>query len=193
MADVLVMNKLDTATPELVGDFQKWADGLFPPKLLIAGTTHGRLDPRWLDLSANDERLPLYPQPLAASREAPHALPPKPQAASASQGSPSPRRYLTPPGTFPACGWVFDAADVFDEGKLLALLANTKQITRAKGVFHLPDEWASVNRVGTAVSVAPTAYRRDSRLEVFAEGLDWDEFEKQLVGCLLPRPARNES
>src|SRR5215212_5023997 len=61
MADVLVMNKLDTATPELVREFQKWADGLFPPKLLIAGTTHGRLDPAWLDLSANDERLPMYP------------------------------------------------------------------------------------------------------------------------------------
>ena len=63
MADVLVMNKLDTATPELVADFQAWANGLFPPKLLIAGTTHGRIDPAWLDLSANDERKPLYPQP----------------------------------------------------------------------------------------------------------------------------------
>ena len=62
MADVLVMNKLDTASPELVADFQTWANGLFPPKLLIAGTTHGRIDPAWLDLSSNDERVPLYPQ-----------------------------------------------------------------------------------------------------------------------------------
>ena len=62
MADVVVMNKLDTATPELVADFQTWANGLFPPKLLIAGTTHGRLDPAWLDLTASDERLPLYPE-----------------------------------------------------------------------------------------------------------------------------------
>ena len=74
MADVVVMNKLDTATPELVGEFQRWANGLFPPKLLIAGTTHGRLDPAWLDLSSNDERHPLYPQrphppaPLPAGR-----------------------------------------------------------------------------------------------------------------------------
>ena len=62
LADVVVMNKLDTATPELVADFQKWANGLFPPKLLIAGTTHGRIDPAWLDLTANDERLPLFPE-----------------------------------------------------------------------------------------------------------------------------------
>ena len=67
MADVLVMNKLDTAGPELVHDFQTWADTLFPPKLLIAGTTHGRLDPAWLDLSSNDERLPMFAaRPLRA-------------------------------------------------------------------------------------------------------------------------------
>src|SRR3954463_14102340 len=62
LADVVVMNKLDAATPELVGEFQAWANGLFPPKLLIAGTTHGRLDPAWLDLTASDERLPLFPE-----------------------------------------------------------------------------------------------------------------------------------
>ena len=62
LADVVVMNKLDTATPELVAEFQKWANELFPPKLLVAGTTHGHLDPAWLDLTANDERLPLYPE-----------------------------------------------------------------------------------------------------------------------------------
>lgn len=62
LSDVVVMNKLDTATPELVADFPRWANGLFPPKLLVAGTTHGRLDPAWLDLTADAERLPLYPE-----------------------------------------------------------------------------------------------------------------------------------
>src|SRR5262249_36972028 len=100
MADVLVMNKLDTATPELVSDFQKWADGLFPPKLLIAGTPHGRIDPAWLDLSANDERKPIYPQPETAR------------------------------GSATARGWTFDPADTFDEGKLLALLAGAKEVSR---------------------------------------------------------------
>ena len=62
LADVVVMNKLDTATPELIADFERWANTLFPPKLLIAGTTHGRLDPAWLDLTSTDERLPLFPE-----------------------------------------------------------------------------------------------------------------------------------
>ena len=87
----------------------------------------------------------------------------------------------------PACfGWLFSPADVFDEHKLLALLGRTKGITRLKGVFHLPDEWATVNRTGTAVSVAPTAYRRDSRLEVFSDSLDWAAFESDLLACLVP-------
>jgi hypothetical protein len=85
-----------------------------------------------------------------------------------------------------ACGWVFDPATVFDEDKLVALLANTSEVSRLKGVFHVADEWVAVNRAGTAVSVSPTTYRRDSRLEVFAEGLDWDAFERALVACQLP-------
>ena len=41
---------------------------------------------------------------------------------------------------------------------------------------------AEVNRAGTAVSVAPTAYRRDSRVEVFSDTIDWADFEQQLLG-----------
>ena len=200
MADVLVMNKLDTATPELVSNFQAWANGLFPPKLLIAGTTHGRLDPTWLDLSGNDERLPLYPiQPTPqpprslegekeaigkSKRNSELAMPPPPLPAGRG-GDPTFQRYATPAGVRSACGWVFDAATVFDEDKLVAFLANNKAITRLKGVFHVQDEWIAVNRAGTAVSVTPTTYRRDSRLEVFAEGFDWDAFEQQLIDCVV--------
>jgi G3E family GTPase len=185
MADVLVMNKLDLAPPELVREFQKWADGLFPPKLLVAGTTHGRLDPAWLDLSANDERLPLFPQ-AHGSQNHPTPRPPTPLGEGEKRAPSSHRRYLTPSGVAPACGWVFDAAEVFDEAKLLALFANNKAITRLKGVFHVADEWVAVNRAGTATSVSPTAYRRDNRLEVFAEGVDWDDFERQLLACRAP-------
>jgi G3E family GTPase len=175
MSDVLVMNKLDTAKPELVAEFQTWANGLFPPKLLIAGTTHGRLDPAWLDLSANDERLPLFPQAHANASD--NAMSPQPRPVAPGV----PQRYLTPP----ACGWIFHANDIFDEGKLLELLAKSKEVSRLKGVFRVADEWIAVNRAGSAVSVSPTAYRRDSRVEVFAEQIDWDVFEQQLFKCLV--------
>jgi G3E family GTPase len=203
------MNKLDAAPPELVAEFQTWANALFPPKLLVAGTTHGRLDPGWLDLTASDERVPLYPHAHARSLPSPVAgaggdsanraggrvAPGEPAAPdpAAERGRPlphgerarAPTRYLTPAGAQPACGWIFDAADAFDEGQLVALLAGTPGVVRLKGVFRVADEWIAVNRAGTAVNVSPTAYRRDSRLEVFAAGLDWDRFEDALVGCRL--------
>lgn len=156
LADVVVMNKLDTATPELVADFQTWANGLFPPKLLVAGTTHGRLDPAWLDLTANDERLPVYPEAHAHS------------AAAAGQR-----------------GWVFPPTDVFDEERLLAFLKTAPGVTRLKGVFRVPSDWIAVNRAGLTISVTPTAYRRDSRLEVFADAPGWPAFELALRGCLV--------
>jgi G3E family GTPase len=187
LSDVVVMNKLDTATPELVGDFQKWANGLFPPKLLIAGTTHGRLDPAWLDLGANDERLALYPEAHGHEHGTPVTnVPGSPKTTPVANAPGSPIRYPSPPGVHPACcGWLFTPEDVFDEGKLLGLLGRTPGITRLKGVFRLEDEWAAINRVGTAVSVSPTAYRRDSRLEIFAERLDWLTFEQSLLECVV--------
>jgi len=100
-----------------------------------------------------------------------------------------PARSASPPGARPACGWVFPPDDVFDEPRLLALLRTAPGVSRLKGVFRLPHEWVAVNRVGSDLTVSPTAYRRDSRVEVFADSPDWDAFERDLVACRLPRPA----
>jgi G3E family GTPase len=195
LADVVVMNKLDTATPELVADFQAWAAGLFPPKLLIAGTTHGRLDPGWLDLSASDERLPLFPEAhehvvgrVESSRPDVASAPASGLEDSTRPTRPTPIRYASPPGTRPACGWVFPPDAVFDEPRLLALLRTAPGVSRLKGVFRLPHEWVAVNRVGSGSSVTPTAYRRDSRVEVFADAPDWDAFERELLACRIVSP-----
>lgn len=182
LADVVIMNKLDTAPAELVADFQQWANALFPPKLLIAGTTHGRIDQTWLDLAANDERLPLYPEAHEHHEHGPEPLPI--QSVEATLATGSFRRYPSPAGVTPSCcGWIFSADNAFNEGRLLALLGGTRAITRLKGVFHLDDEWAAINRTGASLTVSPTAYRRDSRIEVFAEGLEWADFERELLAC----------
>ena len=188
LADVVVMNKLDAATPQLVADFRAWADGLFPPKLLVAGTTRGRLDPAWLDLTASDERLPLFPEAHEPGRTAPRERaegfpPPGTHPAMGRLGPLT--RGRSPEGGRPACGWVFSPDDVFDRDRLLALLGGPG-VSRAKGVFRLAHEWVAVNRAGSELTVTPTAYRRDSRVEVFADDPDWDAFERELLACLLP-------
>jgi G3E family GTPase len=195
LADVVVMNKLDAAPPELVADFRAWADGLFPPKLLIAGTTHGRLDPVWLDLGASDERLPLFPEthhedpspsPLPQERGHESLVLAPPFLSGKGVGGLGFRRYASPAGARPACGWVFSPDDVFVEPRLLALLRTAAGVSRLKGVFRLAHEWVAVNQVGAELSVTSTAYRRDSRVEVFADGPDWDAFERDLLACRLP-------
>lgn len=51
LADVLVLNRFDEAAPEEVEWFRLWADALEPPKLLVAATAGGRLDPDWIHLA----------------------------------------------------------------------------------------------------------------------------------------------
>jgi hypothetical protein len=54
-------------------------------------------------------------------------------------------------------------------------------------VFRTPHDWLAVNRARDAApAVTPTAYRRDSRVEVFAESPDWAAFDRELRACILP-------
>ena len=160
IADVLVLNKLDAAAPELVADFQAWATGLYPPKLLIAATTRGRLDPTWLDLGPGDE------ETLGRSDKTGQL---------SSPGHPVTRS----PGLF-AKGWTFPPAVVFDRDRLVALLTGFPGLVRVKGVFRTRHDWLALNGRGGDVAVSPTAYRRDSRVEAFADAPDWGAFEQQL-------------
>lgn len=86
-----------------------------------------------------------------------------------------------------ARGWTFDPAVVFDEDQLLAMLGSHPGVTRLKGVFHCGDGWIAVNRTSSGTTVKPTAYRRDSRVEVFAAELPdgWEGFERELLACRL--------
>lgn len=167
LADVLVLNKLDTATPQLVADFQTWANDLYPPKLLVVATEQGRFSAEWLDLSSRHEtgdgRRETGDEPL---------LP-----------------LLSPVSVSPCLlsrGWNFPPETVFDEDKLVALLSGRPEVTRLKGVFRTPNGWVAVNRTSSGTSVKPSAYRRDSRLEVFATGVsdDWTGFTAALKKCL---------
>jgi len=177
LADVLVLNKADTATPDMLQAYSTWADGLFPPKLLIAATSQGRLDPAWLDLMPTHERFALHP-------EAHGDVAPKDEPLLQLPSRGQPVRYASGQ---PACGWVFSPADEFDEGKLTALLLGTADIIRLKGVFKVDGECIAVQRTRDGSTVRTIAYRRDSRIEVFATAaaFDWNAFEQQLVACLV--------
>ncbi|QDU22775.1 CobW family GTP-binding protein [Urbifossiella limnaea] len=169
LADVLVLNKLDAAGPALVAEFQAWANDLDPPKLLVAATERGRIDEAWLDLEA-DRAPPSRPR----QGSEPQAARTAPTPDGAGSGVPHAR------------GWTFPPDVVFDRDRVVALLA-APGLVRAKGVFRTPYEWYAVNRARTsAPTVTPTAYRRDSRVEAFADAPDWAAFERELRAAILP-------
>lgn len=176
MADVLILTKRDKASEEAIAAFQQWAEAMYPPKLLIAAASHGVIDLDWLDLMPTHERLPRFPE--AHSH---HDRVPVQTIGMPSKGQP--QRFESPRGTTSACGWLFSPVDQFQEEALLALFARP-EISRGKGVFHVEHDWIAVNKANGEVTVKHTAYRRDSRLELFGE-LDWSAVEVDLLACLL--------
>lgn len=102
---------------------------------------------------------------------------------------PSPRkplRFQNESPDYDACGWIFHVDDVFNRDKLLDLLGYVHPIVRLKGVFHCDQDWWTINRAKDGTSYAPSAYRRDSRLEIILDRTTsgWDEFEAKLLECL---------
>ncbi|WP_084760100.1 CobW family GTP-binding protein [Zavarzinella formosa] len=179
LADVLVLNKADTADADTKTKFMKWGRELFPPKLHVAVIERGTLDPAWLDLGADPTRQAIFPEAHADHNHASPKL----------LAFPTPGRPVRKESPS-ACGWIFSPGDVFDEDRLMALFAGTPGISRLKGVFHLKEDWVIVNRTGAETVTWATSHRRDSRVEVFARDIPggWLVFEHRLVECLQDRP-----
>ena len=148
--------------------------------MLVAATSQGVIDPLWLDLTSEHERVPLFPETHKSN--SPHA-----GAGLIQLPAPGkPVRYESPPSDHPGCGWIFSHLDQFDEGRLMAF-AGRPEFTRLKGVFQLEDEWIALNKSGNDIIVKHSAYRRDSRVEIFAKTLanGWGEVETELLSCFI--------
>ena len=180
LADVLVLNKRDQVGDNAVSVFQDWANGLFPPKLLVAATSQGVIDPLWLDLKPEHERVPMFPETHAG-----HTSQKKNELLQLPTLG-KPVRYESPEQGHHACGWIFSHHDQFDEERLMAF-AGQPEFTRLKGVFHLEHEWIALNKSGNEVTLKHSAYRRDSRVEIFSDShsTKWDQVESKLLDCLI--------
>ncbi|MEJ5210418.1 MAG: GTP-binding protein, partial [Burkholderiales bacterium] len=71
-----------------------------------------------------------------------------------------------------------------------AALATDARILRAKGVLRVGQDWQHCELAGGQLAVAPIAWRRDSRVEVVAEGPgpDWERLEASLRGAVRASP-----
>jgi G3E family GTPase len=190
LADVLVLNKADTTTQAVQEEFLEWGQKLYPPKTLVAVTQKGKLDPAWLDLGFNPQRQAKEPLAHESTKNLPVRMD---QALQDFFQMPSRGQPLRKPSANnDACGWIFHPDDIFDEDRLLTLFASQPKVTRLKGVFHTQEGWFVIHRVENRTTEETTSYRRDSRIEIFAQGLEggWEEYERRLLECLIREDAK---
>lgn len=207
LADIVVLNWTDKRDRALIDRCRAWVERFVPTKLLIVESSFGDIDPTWLDLYAAGIRNPLFPDahPHAHGKE---NKPPtilgeltimnshnrsddweNPLAARPGK----PLRIQNDDLGHDACGWIFHVDDVFDRDSLLDLLGYVHPIVRLKGIFRCEDNCWSINRAKDETSFAPSAYRRDSRLEIILDRKtsDWNRFQQKLLACLKRSAANN--
>lgn len=180
LADVLVGNKRDLCDDTVLRRFHAWAEGLYPPKARVASVAHGALDPTWLDIAADSGRRARYPEAHAheahdhGADTSGYPLPGQPvRARDSGQG-------------LDACGWRFHPDDMFDGDRLSDVLRGIHSAERVKGVFRCERDWLLFDRAEGALSVRPSAWRTDSRVECIARAgraPDWDAVERALLGA----------
>lgn len=204
LADIVVLNWTDKRERRQIDRCREWVESFLPPKQLIVETSFGEIDPKLLDMKFDTLRFPLFvdahPTPESSLIELTPISTTEESAnnnellrnedssrASIKKAAPGkPVRFQNEDDSFDACGWIFHLEDVFDRAKLLDLLGNVNPIVRLKGIFRCDGDWWMINRAKDGTSYAPSAYRRDSRLEIIMDRTTtgWDEFEAKLLECL---------
>lgn len=189
MADILLASKTDLAGAALTARFAAAAADLYPPKLAVVAETTGpaRLQEAWLGWQGETLRAPLFPEAHRGQAHRPHA----PKAPQGQVARRRPCRALGERAGVVGCGWIFSHEDVFVRARLLAVLRGLEGVvgplSRIKGVFRTDSGWCAVQGVCGEWSVTPSAYRRDSRVEMLAAtpgDRDWAQVETALLGCL---------
>jgi G3E family GTPase len=186
IADVLVANRTDLASPAALARFDALAESLWPPPLSVHKTTRGKLPAAAFDWPADEgARLPRAADGSAVALErapaeaeidahahgahdhAAHA-----PAASASTSAHSVRSFRWSPETVFSRERVSRAALRAREGLAGAPLA------RWKGIFRTDEGVLLLEVAGGQMHEERSPFRRDSRLDVILEGGDEDAFAR---------------
>jgi len=188
IADVLVLAKADLASFAARAAFERYSAALFPTKRAAGFVEHGRLSPAVLaalvaESSIGVESAPSVgsTRPLAHGLERarlPTAVVVTPVGLPSMRGERRDVQHLGRAGA----RWRFPVEVAFSEARVMALLGalpgglpGIGRPERVKAVLRVgEDEWVLAQSAGEAVTLAPTAWRRDNRIEVqLAPGEPW--------------------
>ncbi|MEO0425562.1 MAG: GTP-binding protein [Pseudomonadota bacterium] len=190
-SDVLLASRSDLASGTERERFQNWAAGLFPARGHIGEIEHGRLPAAYLDLGHHDGKASEH-----GYHHHEHTIDHGAQRAAvdhapADVGADTPiLRHVHRSAQTTTIGWVCWAGLTFDSDRVdqwLEALADAHGVRRLKAVLKTSRGWRAFNIADDVKQTRPSAYRRDSRIELIAEGdapPDPTALEAALRGCL---------
>ncbi len=192
MSDVVAISWTDKREASQIERCRQWINQFDPPKLLVTETQFGKLNPDWLDLNGIVVRTPRFPHAHSAGNEDKHQHSDASSPLTDGSGlislngpavSDRPVRRENAGNGQRACGWIFSSDEIFDREDLFDYLASIRPMQRIKGIFRCDDDWWLFNRSGSEISITPTAYRRDSRVEFITDASEpgWNEVEDRLI------------
>lgn len=205
ICDAWVLTKADVASSEHIQRFRAIASELFPAKSWVGEIAQGELPTSLLqaiDRARSDRHVTTSlsrPHGHALERASSHAHAHHETDGPSSQGDSIDRREFHHLGRHGA-RWVFPRAMSFVEVRLLTLLSSDLSLfdpglsrpERLKAVIRVDeDAWLLVQMVEGRLSMQPTAWRRDNRIEVqLSAGAEWDveAWDRLWARCLRGPP-----
>ncbi|MFU0913219.1 CobW family GTP-binding protein [Kluyvera intermedia] len=180
VADIIVSNKSDRATPESQQAMRHWWQQNGAERLHVLAT-QGNIDIALLDTPRHNLT------ELAASAAHSHSHPTNKGLAALSLPEHQRwRRSVNQGQGYHACGWIFDADTQFDTIGLLEW-ARLAPVARLKAVMRIPEGLVRINRQGADLhietqNVAPP----DSRVELINDAeTDWNLLQSALLKLRL--------
>jgi G3E family GTPase len=175
-ADVLVGSRADLADTEQHAAFHAFAAQVWPPLLAVATAARGAIDPAfvvgpWPEMrqkiltnAPHDETQPHHDEARSRNDETKSRCDdPHHEHTLACV----PRRH-----PYAAVSEVWPAEAIFAWEKLRVVLQNAPSLARFKGLVHTDIGWVRIDVAGGRLHVAPTGYRRDSRVDAIVEDPD---------------------
>lgn len=186
MADCVALSMTDLASEAQRLGSLRFLDAMWPPKRWIGEAPHGRLPCSLvLDGQPRDGSWDAVPKADETHRKAVPAM----LLEDYRYREPLPGHPLFDAGEglgHCSMGWRWHADDVFSLDALTPILDSLGNDLRVKGVWHTDVGWRLYNRADERCELTPSAWRRDSRLEVIgAQGMlpKAGDLEARLQAC----------
>lgn len=181
LADVVLINKTDTADEARLQEIEAWLGGLYPPKQQVLRTQKGQMPLSGL----KGQRQTLIQ--VGSDYEHLHG-----EACSRERPGPAGSLFSSrEEAGIHTLGWRFPDQVVFDRKRIEGAVKDWMQqpgILRIKAVLNCGRSSYAVNATPDVLDISPVAWRQDSRMEWLVstgDGIDVAQIERELEELII--------